>query len=233
MSTTITNDVVTSNLNTNMTVYFALRYMYGPGSRGLFAPNWDFMSFALLVLGVGSFLFHASMRQTLMLVDDLSMLLVMWSLLQATVVIRQTPAKARLISTGLAIFFPLFSAFYIQSGMIIYQVIAFALGLILVAARTQYLYHWLQPGYPKALSQDWNFRTWKAILICVFGYVLWNIDLEFCAELRQMRAQIGLPWAWLLELHGWWHILTAIGASGFMVVAREVRQYEATREKFA
>jgi dihydroceramidase len=31
-------------------------------------------------------------------------------------------------------------------------------------------------------------------------------------------------------LHGWWHILTAIGASMFMQVVREVRE-EAEREK--
>ena len=65
---------------------------------------------------------------------------------------------------------------------------------------------------------------------CVLGYLLWNIDLEFCMQLRELRAQVGLPWAWLLELHGWWHVLTAIGADRFMNVARELRE-EVQREE--
>jgi hypothetical protein len=36
------------------------------------------------------------------------------------------------------------------------------------------------------------------------GYILWNIDNQFCDNLRSIRQNIGLPWAWLLELHGWY-----------------------------
>ncbi|KAH7313320.1 ceramidase [Stachybotrys elegans] len=205
-------------------VYYALRYMYGPGHRGLFAPKLDFMSISLMGLGIGSFLFHASLRQTLEFADEFSMLGLTWSMLQATYTARQPPAKARLISVALFIVYSAFAAFYLQSPLIIYQVIAFASGIGLVILRSQYLFHWLQPELPRAKSRDWNFRTWKAISICVFGYILWNIDLEYCAELRSIRRWVGLPWAWLFEFHGWWHILTAMGASQFMDVAREVRE---------
>lgn len=52
---------------------------------------------------------------------------------------------------------------------------------------------------------------------------MWNIDFEYCAELRMLREQVGLPWAWLLELHGWWHILTAVSANQFMEIVRELK----------
>jgi dihydroceramidase len=29
---------------------------------------------------------------------------------------------------------------------------------------------------------------------------------------------MGMPWGFLLEFHGWWHVLTAIGAYVFMVM---------------
>jgi dihydroceramidase len=49
--------------------------------------------------------------------------------------------------------------------------------------------------------------------ICfLMGFVVWLIDGAACGWLRQTRANIGLPWGFLLELHGWWHILTSIGA---------------------
>jgi dihydroceramidase len=204
--------------------------MYSPGSRGLFAPKVDFMSVSLLGLGIGSFLFHASLRHVMEFADEFSMLGLTWSMLQATLTARQSPAKSNLISAGLAVCFLSFAAFYLQSPQILYQVVAFGTGLLLVILRTQYLYHWLQPAFPTAKSRDWNFRTWKAILTCLAGYVLWNIDLEYCTQLRSLRQQVGLPWAWLFELHGWWHILTAMGASQFMDVAREVRE-EVKREQ--
>ncbi|KAI9148370.1 benzoate 4-monooxygenase cytochrome p450 [Paramyrothecium foliicola] len=211
-------------------VFLALRYMYGPGNRGVFRPKLDFMSISLFVLGIGSFLFHATLRQTMEFADELSMLGLTWSMLQSILTARQGPQAARLISIGLAVVFLAFSAFYINSAQIIYQVIAFGSGIGLVTLRSQYLYHWAQPRFPKAKSRDWNMRTWKSIAICLFGYLLWNIDLEYCAELRALRECVGLPWAWTLELHGWWHILTAVGASMFMDVAREVRD-EISREK--
>lgn len=38
---------------------------------------------------------------------------------------------------------------------------------------------------------------------CVLGYGLWLIDMFCCPTLRSWRRQIGLPWGFLLELHGW------------------------------
>ena len=37
----------------------------------------------------------------------------------------------------------------------------------------------------------------------VSGYLLWLADIFLCAQLREVRRSIGLPWAWILELHGW------------------------------
>ncbi|KHN96838.1 Ceramidase [Metarhizium album ARSEF 1941] len=210
-------------------VHLALRSMYGPGNGGLFAPNADFMSVSLLGLGLGSFLFHASLRQTLEFADEFSMLGLTWAMLQATLTTRQSPTRSHVISTVLAVFFTSFAVFYLRSPSIIYQVIAFVGCLLLVIVANQYLLHWSWPALPQAKRRDWNRRTWRAVFISALGYVLWNIDLEYCAALRNIRRQVGLPWAWLFELHGWWHVLTAIGAAQFMDVAREVRR-ETKRE---
>jgi dihydroceramidase len=44
------------------------------------------------------------------------------------------------------------------------------------------------------------------------GYFLWNIDYHFCSHVTAFKRSIGLPWGLVFELHGWWHILTGIGA---------------------
>lgn len=214
-----------TNLN-SMSVFLALLYMYGPGSRDLFAPRYDFMSIPLLILGIGSFVFHASLRQNLQFVDDLSMILLGSSMLHGIFTVRQSPSQRRMTSTVLAVCVASFSAFYVWSGEIIYHVLAFATQIILIALRGLYLYNRGQPRFPEAKVRSWSRRQWEAIFICLFGYLLWNIDLEFCAELRSFREQMGLPWAWFLELHGWWHILTAIGADRYMKVVRDIHDEE-------
>lgn len=35
------------------------------------------------------------------------------------------------------------------------------------------------------------------------GYALWNVDNEFCAELRGIRDVVGMPLGFVLEFHGW------------------------------
>jgi dihydroceramidase len=207
--------------------------MYGSSKhsrRGILSPSWDFMSVSLLVLGIGSFLFHATLRQTLEFVDEFSMIGLAWSMLQASLTFRQPPGRARAISIALAVVYLSFSVFYLQAPLIIYQVYAFTSSLGALLLHTFYVFYWAPYGLPESKLRDWSRRTWKAVAISVVGYLLWIIDFEYCAQLRAMRQHLGLPWAFLLELHGWWHILTAVGASQSMQIAREARA-EMNREK--
>jgi dihydroceramidase len=50
------------------------------------------------------------------------------------------------------------------------------------------------------------------IAIFISGYVIWNIDNFTCSWLTEAKRKIGMPLSFLLELHGWWHIFTGIGA---------------------
>lgn len=58
----------------------------------------------------------------------------------------------------------------------------------------------------------------------VFGYVLWQIDFRYCTELTKLKRAIGMPWSFVFEFHGWWHILTAIGAFTFMSLVESLTQ---------
>jgi dihydroceramidase len=46
----------------------------------------------------------------------------------------------------------------------------------------------------------------------LFGYFLWSIDFHLCGYVTKVKHYVGLPWGFLFELHGWWHIFTGIGA---------------------
>lgn len=82
------------------------------------------------------------------------------------------------------------------------------------------------------LKQMWNFaftgksytRTrlqhgWSSTDVCplgiglfLLGFAIWIFDNTFCSWLRSTRDLILLPWAALLEAHGWWHVFTGLGA---------------------
>jgi dihydroceramidase len=182
------------------------------------------MSISLLILGLCSFLFHATLRQTMQFADELAMLGLAWSLLQGILTVRNTSVYSPYINIGLAIAFPLFSVFYVWTGKIIYHVSAFAGVVVLIVVRGHYLFHWLDPPFAEGKRREWRSRGRNALAMLLLGYALWNIDLEYCAELRRLRQRVGMPWAWLLELHGWWHILTAVSASWFMDIVRELKE---------
>jgi dihydroceramidase len=199
------------------------------GSVGVLSPSADFMSLSLLVLGINSFLFHATMRQTLQFADELSMLGLAWSMLHGLLTTRVSSSthssnQRRIITGGLATTIPAFAAFYVSTGKIIYHASAFAGMMVIVVARCHYLLHYLQPPFPQAKRARWLAQGRGALALLLLGYGLWHIDLEFCAELRSLREQMGLPWAWALELHGWWHVLTAVAASRLLNIVREMRE---------
>jgi dihydroceramidase len=50
------------------------------------------------------------------------------------------------------------------------------------------------------------------VSIFLGGFYIWNLDNIYCSTLRSWRRQIGMPWGFLLEGHGWWHLMTGIGA---------------------
>lgn len=58
-----------------------------------------------------------------------------------------------------------------------------------------------------------------AVGLSVFlgGFGLWSLDNRYCAKVRAWRHEIGLPWGILLEGHGWWHLMTGVGAYFYIV----------------
>jgi dihydroceramidase len=49
---------------------------------------------------------------------------------------------------------------------------------------------------------------WKMIIfglsIFLGGFVIWSLDNEHCSKLIGWRREIGMPWGFVLEGHGWW-----------------------------
>lgn len=67
----------------------------------------------------------------------------------------------------------------------------------------------------RAENQRYRRLFWFGLLSYGTGFLLWNIDNLACTQLRGWRARLAagpVPWlSPLLQLHAWWHLLTAYG----------------------
>lgn len=176
----------------------------------------DQMSVSLLLVGVCSFLYHATLRQGPQYSDDVSMLFLAGALLQRTCSAKQTPSRARVITTAIYAIVGIMSAIYMNSGNLLIHVAMFVTMLLLIGLRTMYL---ISSAQEKA---NYTWRFGQVVAYMALAFLLWNIDLHWCHELRSLRHAVGLPWAWLLELHGWWHVFTAMAAALHMELVRDL-----------
>lgn len=73
------------------------------------------------------------------------------------------------------------------------------------------------------LSNSSKSRRANIFIACfAVGYLLWQLDFRYCSELTSYKRQMGMPWSFLLEFHGYWHILTSIGAYTFMAMVEDL-----------
>jgi dihydroceramidase len=92
----------------------------------------DLMSASLAMVGIASFLFHATLRLVAQLSDDISMLLLAGTILQALYCAKQPPARATLITILISTAICGMSVFYIRSGNLLVHVGMFVSMLMLI-----------------------------------------------------------------------------------------------------
>ncbi|KAH6654070.1 ceramidase-domain-containing protein [Truncatella angustata] len=209
------------NSITNLTyVYFALKCRVRVRNGMVYSGGFDSLSVTLMLVGVTSTAYHATLHQGPQLADDLSMLLLAGALLQKLCCSSEPPVIARL--AAVSIWLPTFiiSTMYIKSGNFLLHMWMFGTMAALIGLRIFYLIYF-EPR-PEQDKTRLAFRFWNGAAYLVVAFAVWNIDLERCHQLRAARQRLGLPWAWLLELHGWWHVLTAIGAARFIELVRDL-----------
>lgn len=180
----------------------------------------DALAISLFFVGAFSFIYHATLHPETQFLDEMSMFMLGSALLQPlyTTGFKPTAQKAItiiLVSTVVGI-----SAFYYQKKHILIHLVAFAIMENLIWPRLLYLIYFRERS--AVVRSRLARQFWTAVGTMVLAIVVWLIDLELCYPLRDIRGAIGLPWAFLFELHGWWHVFTAMAASRFITLVREI-----------
>ncbi|EME40939.1 hypothetical protein DOTSEDRAFT_74480 [Dothistroma septosporum NZE10] len=182
---------------------------------GLFAePNLSY--WALIGVGIFSGGYHMTLKYYTQMSDELSMHLSIGTLLHQVYTFNEPPnIQRRNTAIIVGVLVP-FVIYHCVTDEFLMHVILFFIMSWMVAFRTRKLIRETvkDQGHRRQLRRLVSVASWTSMA----AYGIWNIDVHFCPQVHHLKQQVGMPWAVLLELHGYWHIMTAIGAYTFMAI---------------
>ncbi|KAG0652352.1 Alkaline ceramidase YDC1 [Hyphodiscus hymeniophilus] len=131
------------------------------------------------------------------------------------------------ISSGLisALLMIAFIAWHCMTDELIVHSILFGVMIVAVGIKTRTIIGRRVPD--KAVRREVRkLATWGSVFF-IGGFVLWNVDQMICGTLTSIKRAIGMPWSFVFELHGWWHVFTGMGAYIFIALVEYLTSEEA------
>ncbi|KAJ5836213.1 hypothetical protein N7447_002239 [Penicillium robsamsonii] len=171
----------------------------------------------LMAVGLCSAIFHISLQYHTQMLDDLSMLFTTTPLLHRVLTVNANRKDSFVAGAVIYIALSLLIIYHVTTDELIIHATFFVSSINIIGIRTVQLLKQRTTENSTARRQIWGMVVFGAGIFHL-GYIVWLVDSWACEWLTSARAAIGLPWAWLLELHGWWHLFTGIGAYTFIAV---------------
>jgi len=197
-------------------------------------------------VGVGSFLFHTTLKYPMQLVDELSMIYTTCLMCYAVFSFSRSTRFRAILAIALILLSVFITLYYHYLQDPVFHQNAYAILTATVLFRMMYVMEFkLRPSLRKrndrvhSHEEDERDRKilktmWIMIAyglgIFLGGFVIWVLDNKYCLLLRTWRREVGLPWGFLLECHGWWHLMTGTGAYFYIVWAIWLRHVLNGRE---
>ncbi|KAJ9668705.1 alkaline ceramidase ydc1 [Coniosporium apollinis] len=244
---TVYSAEIVNTLTNLLFVYLAIKGIANclrNGHDGIFLVTF----IGYLLVGIGSFLFHSTLKYPMQLVDELSMIYTTCLMFYATFSYGKTRQYAFFLGLFLVSLAAFITGYYHYLQDPVFHQNMYALLTAIVLFRAMYVMEVsIRPslrytGRSVAIAQvkgaagatgkveqkrrdnrdeDILRHMWIMIAcglsIFLGGFAIWTLDNEFCPTLRRWRRQIGLPWGILLEGHGWWHLMTGVGAYFYII----------------
>ncbi|KAL4784278.1 ceramidase [Aspergillus varians] len=202
-------------------------------------PNADFLRslpyWGLMAVGICSAIFHISLKFHTQMMDDLSMLFATTPVLHRVLTVNSNRRDSTISALILGSLLTLLIVYHVMTDEFIFHVISFGAMVVVIGVRTMQLVHTRTSPGSASRRQIWGMVKFGAVIFSL-GFYIWLLDTWLCGFLRQARNTIGFPWAFILELHGWWHIFTGIGAYIFIAVVDHLasgEDHQGFEESFA
>ncbi|EJT81298.1 hypothetical protein GGTG_01281 [Gaeumannomyces tritici R3-111a-1] len=178
-----------------------------------------------IIVGLGSMAFHATLKYSMQLADELPMIYTTCIMGFATFAY----GKGRMFRlwlgsalAGLAAFITIY--YHITKNPVFHQV-AYASLMIALVVRGYFVTKGeMEPALRRRsplkadkIMGQMNALVLTGVSLFLIGFALWNLDNIYCHHLISWRSRILLPWSIVLEGHSWWHLFTGLGAYNLIV----------------
>lgn len=166
-------------------------------------------------VGLGSFAFHCTLIYKMQLMDELPMIygscILLYSLIEVN-------GKENKMNKELVAFFVIISIFITIVYIIVLNPLFFqwAYGLLAGWLFGLTMYNCKRYNGSAALVT-------MSMLSYGFGFILWNIDNNFCPQMRNARAILPEFVKPLTQLHAWWHTLAGAGTYFSIIYSSHLR----------
>ncbi|KAJ2778959.1 alkaline ceramidase ydc1 [Coemansia javaensis] len=210
------------NTTTN-TVFFALAMlgMWRVHSMG-HERRFLLCYFSMLVVGLGSWLFHMTLKYQWQLADELPMLYGTCACIYCVLRADAREGAGLRVSAWLFAYATAVTLVYVQIRMPVFHQVAYALEVAVVLVRSAM--HQIEIRKTDLRAHSELIRLfWLGTGSFGMAFVLWNVDNIFCNELLALRAALPVAVAPLLQLHAYWHIGTALGCYASIVYQQYLR----------
>ncbi|KAJ5041302.1 uncharacterized protein L3040_005848 [Drepanopeziza brunnea f. sp. 'multigermtubi'] len=170
----------------------------------------------IAAVGLGSAVFHATMKSWTQWCDDLSMLVAVATVLHRVCTFDKSLSTTVISGVAITAGMTAFSAWHCITDETVMHSVLFAIMIVLVGQKTRMVIT-QRVSDPAVAKEVRKLALWGGIIF-ISGFGIWNIDNAICSSLTRWKRAIGMPWSFVLELHGWWHIFTGAGAYIFIAL---------------
>ncbi|KAF7898583.1 hypothetical protein EAF00_005029 [Botryotinia globosa] len=216
------------NTLTNITyLYYAYKGIRANSNRqDAILRNLPYLGLA--AVGILSALFHATNKDWTQWFDDTSMLIATSTVVHRVFTYDKSLRYTVVTGVSLFVFMVTFVAWHCITDETLMHPVLFGIEIAFVGIKTRSIIN-LRVADVEVQKQVKKLVTYGGVIF-VSGFILWNIDNQFCESLTDTKHSLGMPWSFVLELHGWWHILTGIGAYIFIALVEYLTAEEAGQE---
>lgn len=228
----VVSTYIAEMLNTTTNAFFMFLALFAVyyAIKNRLEQRFIWTSAGFFLVGLGSWLFHMTLQYRFQLLDELPMIyttcIPLWSIFS------EFKTKRQSFFVGLSIF--LFAAtltiVYLQlRNPTIHQTAYAALNFIAGYESFKLCAKYVRDD--KIRRQMYTMAS-LGIGLFAFGYLLWNLDIHLCDQVRSTRRNWGIPYGFVLEGHGWWHIFTGSGVYCCLIFEEYLRCFLTGTDEF-